>query len=214
MTRVKICGITNHEDARAAVDYGADALGFIFVEGTPRYIGNDKRAVRIPWSIPPFVRTVAVYRDVADVHSRWDRNFGLLQIYGNRLGVRLTPRNRVIWAARIRDDSSLSEIEADKDRYGTPFVVTCAALILDAYHPDKLGGSGESFNWDLAIEAKKRFGKPIILAGGLTPDNVQQAIEKVRPYAVDVSSGVECEPGRKDHAKLKAFIKAVRRTDE
>ena len=84
---------------------------------------------------------------------------------------------------------------------------------MDAYHKDKLGGSGETFNWDLAIEAKRRFDVPIILAGGLTPDNVEEAIAKVQPYAVDVSSGVEAEPGRKDHAKLKAFLQAVRRAD-
>ena len=87
------------------------------------------------------------------------------------------------------------------------------AILLDTYHKDKLGGSGETFNWELAMEAKERFGLPLILAGGLTPENVGEAVRTVRPYAVDVSSGVEAEPGRKDHAKVKAFIQAVREAD-
>src|SRR6185437_7027858 len=112
---------------------------------------------------------------------------------------------RIIPAIRVSDAGTLDSVAARR--------LKCHALLLDAYHPGKLGGSGETFNWELAVEAKRRFGKPIILAGGLTPDNVEEAIATVRPYAVDVSSGVEAEPGRKDHAKLKAFLQAVRRAD-
>lgn len=205
MTRIKICGITNVHDAWLAAEYGADALGFIFVDNTPRYIGNDPAAVRIPKLLPPFVRTVAVYRDVADIHSRWERNFGLVQVYENRLGVRLNQPNRIIRAFRIQSEESLAEIEAAREPFGT--------LLLDAYHPGRLGGAGETFDWELAVEAKRRFGRPVILAGGLNAENVGDAIAAVRPYAIDVSSGVESEPGRKDPVRLRAFIMAVRRFD-
>ena len=104
----------------------------------------------------------------------------------------------------MRDQASLESVPANLKYDG---------YVLDTYHQDKLGGSGETFNWDLAVEAKARFGKPIILAGGMTADNVGEAVARVRPFAVDVSSGVEAAPGRKDHAKLKAFIRAVRDAD-
>ncbi len=112
-----------------------------------------------------------------------------------------------IRAFRVKDEESLDDIESYRFHEGM------RAYLLDAYNQDKLGGSGETFNWELAVEAKRRFGKPIILAGGLTPENVGEAIATVQPYAVDVSSGVEAEPGRKDHARLKAFIDAVREAD-
>jgi len=112
---------------------------------------------------------------------------------------------RLIKAFRVRDETSLGEIERYRGQVH--------AIFLDSYHKDKLGGVGQTFNWNLAVEAKNLTDKPIILAGGLTPENVQDAIAKVKPYAVDVASGVEAEPGRKDHAKLKAFIRAVREYD-
>ena len=187
------------------MDFGADAIGFIFVPGTPRYIGADLVAAKIPKHLPPFVRTVAVYRDMRDVHSRWERNFGLIQVYENVWGARFSAVNRVIRACRIADEASLEKIASEPFPAGT--------ILLDAYHPDKLGGSGETFDWDLACEAKARFRKPIILAGGLTSENVQDALAAVQPYAVDVSSGVEAEPGVKDHGKMRAFIRAVREFD-
>ncbi len=111
-------------------------------------------------------------------------------------------------AFRVRDEASLAEIQ------DYPYHQYIAAYLLDTYHKDKLGGSGETFNWDLAVEAKRiAAGKPIILAGGLTPENVAEAIARVRPYAVDVSSGVEAEPGRKDHDKLRRFLRGVREAD-
>ncbi len=110
-----------------------------------------------------------------------------------------------IRAFRMRDESTLREIEAYREPVG--------AILLDTYHKDKLGGSGETFDWSLAAQAKALTDRPIILAGGLTPENVQDALEAVRPYAVDVSSGVETSPGVKDHAKIKAFIRAVREWD-
>ena len=217
MTRVKICGITNSEDARAAVDYGADALGFVLIPESPRCI-DIFAAQDIARSLPPFAQTVLLLESCVDkpVEILMAANyriagFGAVQFYAGDCVRWLPGMAACIRAFRIRDESSLEEISAylgGKDENPPP-----DAILLDAYHKDKLGGSGETFNWNLAAEAKKRFDIPIILAGGLTPENVAEAIAKVQPHAVDVSSGVEAEPGRKDHAKLKAFIRAVRRAD-
>lgn len=209
-TRVKICGITNNEDAQEAIRLGADALGFIRVPNTPRYV-TIETAFEIGKTIPPMISKVAVVRDWADWLEGMPKYFDSFQYYTNERGRRMADGSpgyssrRRIRAYRVHDAASLEEIA---QTYQEAF-----ALLLDAYHKDKLGGSGETFNWELAVEAKKRFGLPIILAGGLTPENVGEAIAKVRPYAVDVSSGVEAEPGRKDHAKLAAFFGAVRDAD-
>jgi phosphoribosylanthranilate isomerase len=210
MTRVKICGITNLEDALAAVSYGASALGFIFVRDTPRYVGNNREALRIPEQLPPFVSKVAIYHSAGAAFSAHEDYYGsedyfdCIQYYSRELDRPIRSDKRSIYALRVSDLASLSYLsragEAD-------------AILLDAYHPDLLGGSGVMFNWEIALEAKRRTDKPVILAGGLNADNVGEAIAKLRPYAVDVSSGVEAEPGRKDHAKLKAFIKAVQKAD-
>ena len=207
-TRVKICGITNEEDARAAVECGADALGFIFVPGTPRYVAPPV-FVRLGYAAHPFVSTVIVARrpeDAGDYHSDNVQFYGEADHPETGALLRRSP-GRFVRAFRVRDEASLAEIE------GYPYRDAVAAYLLDAYHKDRLGGSGETFNWDLAVKAKRIAGKPIILAGGLTPENVGEAIGKVRPYAVDVSSGVEAEPGRKDHEKLRAFLRAVRAAD-
>jgi phosphoribosylanthranilate isomerase len=208
-TRVKICGITNSEDARAAIDYGADALGFILVPESPRYIENETgRLHSLLQSIPPFVTTVGVMKRCEEEDcppSVYD--FDAIQFYSGDCSSTITGRVRCIRAFSIQNEQSLEAI----GKIATQ--VSYDALLLDTYHQDKLGGSGETFNWELAVEAKRRFDMPIILAGGLTPENVADAIAKVRPYAVDVSSSVEAEPGRKDHAKLKAFLEAVRKAD-
>ena len=205
-TRIKICGITNSEDARAAIDYGADALGFIMVAESPRYV-TMRQAYEIGLETPPFLTKVAVMRDYAEHRDVLPRGFTACQYYTNRLmSDPVDDRSHYrIRAYQVRDWDSLQEIAATYQE--------AAAIFLDTYHKDKLGGSGETFNWELAIEVKARFGLPIILAGGLTPDNVAEAVTTIRPYAVDVSSGVEAEPGRKDHAKLRAFIRAVRQAD-
>ena len=205
-TRIKICGITNLEDARAAVECGADALGFIFVPGTPRYVGESPGALRIPLALPPFVARVGVYARAADAQNS-AANFDTIQLYGPEWDPDAHPGKRMVQAFRMRGEESLPEIEAALAR-ARPH-----ALLLDAYHPDRLGGSGLAFDWEVAKEAKARFGLPILLAGGLTPDNVAEAIATVRPYAVDVSSGVESRPGHKDHDKLRAFCRAVRQAD-
>jgi phosphoribosylanthranilate isomerase len=213
-TRVKICGITNEEDARAAVACGADALGFIRVPGGPRYV-SEPALLRVAYASRPFVSTVLVVRrpeDAGDYHADF------IQFYEEELVGPCGPpeavlppslAGRLVRAFRVRDADSLGEIE----RY--PYRDAVAAFHLDTFHEDRLGGSGEAFDWDLAVEAKRIAGDtPIILAGGLNPDNVGDAIARVRPYAVDVSSGVEAEPGRKDHEKLKAFLRAVRAADQ
>lgn len=209
-TRIKICGITNLEDAQAAVAYGADALGFIFVPNTPRYMGQNPGLTTILRSISPFVSPVGVCRDVSSAMLFRGTAIDTVQYY--ELGEtyetvsfqHMAGSKRMVMAVRAKDGSSLDAAAIVIGQFRPH------ALLLDTYHKDKLGGSGETFNWELAIEAKQRFGLPIILAGGLTAENVGEAVRTVRPYAVDVSSGVEASPGRKDHAKIKAFIEAVR----
>ncbi len=205
LTRIKICGITNIEDARAAIDYGADALGFIWVPGTPRYVGSFPDAAELPDRLPPFLSLVAVCNTPNDIPTDALHRFDTIQYYAPC--PTLIFGKRYVRAVRIRDEESLNETAV------AIVVQRPAALHLDTYHKDLLGGSGEVFDWSLAVEAKARFDLPIILAGGLNPENVAEAVVTVRPYAVDVSSGVEAEPGRKDHAKLKAFIHAVRNAD-
>lgn len=208
VTRIKICGITNLEDALAAVAYGADALGFIAVAGSPRYVDPQHVASHILPCLPPFVTPVLVLKSCEEESFPSDlQSFGAVQFYSGDCSSTVTGTTRCLRAFRIRDESSLREIATTLEGPRPD------AILLDTYHKDKLGGSGETFNWELAVEAKQRFGLPIILAGGLTPENVGEAIQTVRPYAVDVSSGVEAAPGRKDHAKIKAFVEAVRRVD-
>ncbi|RJR42101.1 MAG: phosphoribosylanthranilate isomerase [Deltaproteobacteria bacterium] len=202
MVRVKICGITNLEDAMLAAHLGADALGFIFYPPSPRSV-EPEAAKNIIAQLPPFVTTVGVFVDedaakvkelAAAVGLDW------LQLHGKE-----TPEycrslgRRVIKAFRIRDNNSLSEMKTYRG--------VAQAFLLDTYKKGQVGGTGETFNWDLALEAKKSG--PIILAGGLTAENIAQAIVAVQPFAVDVASGVEAAPGRKDPGALRAFFKAV-----
>jgi phosphoribosylanthranilate isomerase len=201
-TRVKICGITNLADAQAAVEAGADALGFNFYEKSPRYVSL-KTAAAISKQLPPFVMRVGVFVDAeADFVLRAIGEVGLtmLQFHGDEPPEFCTQFGLMSMKAfRIRDEKSLDELP----KYQTD------AFLLDAYSVEARGGTGEKFNWDLAVESQK-FNKPIFLAGGLTPENVAEAVRKVRPFAVDVSSGVESAPGKKDHAKMKAFIAATK----
>jgi len=200
--RVKICGITNAEDALAAVDAGADALGFIFFAGSPRFV-EPAVAQRIIARLPPFVSTVGVFVD--ETFENVERISGLteltaIQLHGNEPPAFCAALTLpVIKAFRIRDKSSLDQLK----NYDP------SAFLLDSYVPGQLGGTGAKFNWEFALEAKP-LGKPIILAGGLTPDNVADAVVKTLAYAVDVSSGVEFAPGRKDAVKMRDFIAAAK----
>jgi len=200
--KVKICGITSVRDAEEAVEAGADALGLMFYPGSPRHI-TEEMAQTIERRLPPFIIRVGVFADATpeDVFSAMHKcGLNLLQFHG-----RETPEfcrqfgMMTMKAFRIRDAESLREIP----RYETD------AYLLDSYVAGKAGGTGEVFNWELAVEAA-RFGKPIFLAGGLTPENVAEAVRTVHPFAVDVSSGVEQSPGIKDPKKMRDFIAAVR----
>jgi phosphoribosylanthranilate isomerase len=201
-TRVKICGITNLADALAAVAAGADALGLNFYEGSPRHVSM-KTAVEISKQIPQFVMRAGVFVNAdEDLVTRaiGECSLSLLQFHGDEPPEFCAQFGLMSMKAfRIRDVESLKELP----RFQTD------AYLLDAFSPEARGGTGEKFNWDLAVEAQK-FGKPVFLAGGLTPENVANAVRKVRPFGVDVSSGVESSPEKKDHAKIRAFIAAVR----
>jgi phosphoribosylanthranilate isomerase len=201
-TRVKICGITNLADAQAAVAAGADALGFNFYEKSPRFIPLPA-AAEISKQLPPFVMRVGVFVNAPEdfvLRAIAEGGLTMLQFHGDEPPEFCTQFGLMgMKAFRIRDESSLAELP----KYATD------AYLLDAYSSEARGGTGEKFNWNLAIEAQK-FGKPIFLAGGLTPKNVADAVRKVKPFGVDVSSGVEISPGKKDHAKVKAFIVAAK----
>jgi phosphoribosylanthranilate isomerase len=200
--RVKICGITNIPDALAAVDAGADALGFMFVPASPRALKLETTASIIR-ELPPFVSRVGVMVDpspqfVEDAVCKC--GLSAVQLHGNEPPEFCSALSGiVIKAFRVSDRESLAGIR----RYATD------AWLLDSYVPDKLGGTGTRFNWDLALEVKQ-WGRPIILAGGLTPANVADAVRQVQPYAVDVSSGVEGASGKKDPIKLRDFIAAAK----
>lgn len=201
--RTKICGITRVEDALTAVEAGADALGFVFAP-SPRRL-TPAAAAGIVRELPPFVTTVGLVvdedpRPILD-HCLLD----VLQFHGSEPPESLaTCGRRAIKAFRIRS-------AADLDRLAE---YNCAsALLLDAFVPGIAGGTGKRFPWDLAREAK-RFGKPVIVAGGLTPENVGECIRTTQPYGVDVSSGVEAAPGIKDPKRLRAFLAAVREASQ
>ena len=203
MVRVKICGITNLEDALMAAELGADALGFIFHPRSPRYVAPDA-ARQIIAGLPPFVLTVGVFVDeeaqtVRDLAARVGLDW--VQLHGQEspeycrsLG------RRVIKGFRIQDEKSFKSLAA--------YQGAAQAFLLDTYKKGQVGGTGATFDWRLAREAKK-YG-PVILAGGLTPENVAEAIRIAQPAAVDVASGVEAAPGKKDPAKLRAFFAAIK----
>ena len=201
-TRVKICGVTNVADALAAAEAGADMIGLMFYEGSPRHV-TVAQAVEISRALPPFVLRVGVFVNPAEAfvaRALGDCDLSLLQFHGDEESDFCTQFGLMsVKALRVRDAESLQTLA----KFNTD------AFLLDAYSQSGLGGTGEKFNWDLAVAAQK-FGKPIFLAGGLTPANVGAAVKQVRPFAVDVSSGVETAPGKKDAAKVREFIQAVR----
>jgi phosphoribosylanthranilate isomerase len=200
MVKIKICGITERDDALHAVDCGVDALGFVFYERSPRAVTRN-RAQAIIAELPPFVTVVGLFvnedpgtvREIAD-----DCGLDVIQYHGEESPemVRLAPR-RSIRALRVRESETLDVI----DRY------PASGLLLDAWVAGAFGGTGVLCNWEIAAEIAKK--RPVVLAGGLTPENVAAAIQTVHPYGVDVSSGVEETPGRKDRKKVAAFIRAV-----
>jgi phosphoribosylanthranilate isomerase len=200
--KVKICGNTSLADAQAAVEAGADMLGFIFCKASPRYVTVEKVA-DIARPLPPNVVKVGVFVNPTEelvTQAIAECGLNMLQFHGEESPEFCTQFGMMSMKAfRVRNGASL---EALTD-YPTD------AWLLDTYSPGQAGGTGKTFNWDLAVEAKK-LGKPIFLAGGLTPENVAEAVARVNPFAVDVSSGVESAPGKKDHAKVRAFIQAAK----
>lgn len=199
MIKVKICGITSLEDAQTAIEAGADALGFVFCSASPRTI-SPQQAAEIIRRLPPFVQTVGLFVDeeLETVNAIADRcGLDIVQLHGDE-----TPdycqavRRRVIKAFRVKDITILGSLEQYQ----------ISGYLLDAWSATALGGTGKTFNWEIAAEAV-RTGRSIVLAGGLTPENVAESVKIVRPYAVDVSSGVESAPGFKDHHKLFEFVR-------
>ena len=199
--KVKICGMTNLKDVKVAVDGGVDAVGFIFYKKSPRSV--TMQAVReIVLELPPFVDSVGVFvnetaeqiNKISD-HCKLDR----VQLHGDESPAFCKKiRRRVIKVIRVKDIQSLKKLSD----------YPVSSFLLDTFSEDQYGGTGKVFDWNLAYSAKK-YG-PIILAGGLTPNNVRQAIQRIRPYGVDVCSGVESQPGIKDHKKMQAFLKNVK----
>ncbi len=201
MVRVKICGITNIEDALAAVDYGADALGFVFFPESPRYV-SPEAAREITSYLPPLVTTVGVFVNENEQKMKEVMQYSgmnVLQLHGEEDPAICAVWHRVIRALRVKDFTDLKPLEACS---------RAAAFLLDTYSPGQFGGTGQIFNWDIAVEAK-RFGN-IILSGGLNTDNIEKAIRRVRPYAVDVSSGIEEKKGKKDLKKMRLFIELAK----
>jgi len=205
-TRVKICGITSVADGWLAAEAGADMIGLMFYERSARHLPMAE-AVAISRALPPFVLRVGVFVNPDEAlvtRALGECGLSLLQFHGEESSDFCTQFGVLsLKAVRVRDAASLAPLEH----------LRTDAFLLDAYSQSGRGGTGETFNWDLAVAAKK-FGKPIFLAGGLTPENVGTAVRQVRPFAVDVSSGVESVPGKKDEAKVRAFIAAAKAAEK
>lgn len=199
--KVKICGMTSLEDALVAVEGGADAVGFIFYKKSPRNV-SPKIVKSIVAALPPFIETVGVFvNESADRINRIADSCKLsaVQLHGNETPAICKQINRkVIKAVRVKGKESFDGLSAYQ----------VSAFLLDAYSEQQQGGTGETFDWRL-VNYGKKYG-PVILAGGLDPSNVAHAIQKVKPYAVDVCSGVEKMPGIKDRHLVRKFLKAVK----
>ncbi|NQT95930.1 MAG: phosphoribosylanthranilate isomerase [Candidatus Omnitrophica bacterium] len=200
MVKVKICGITNTEDAIVAQEAGADFLGFIFAD-SPRRV-NAEAAAEIISNLPKRIKTVALFvneeREKVDKVIKTAGRIDCLQFHGDESAQYCGsfPDKKIIKAFRIKDESSLEKIAGYKD---------IDFILLDAFKEGQHGGTGNTFDWELANKAKE-FNKPLFLSGGLTPDNVEEAIRTARPFCVDVSSGVEKSPGIKDIDLVHKFV--------
>lgn len=200
MIRVKICGVTTPEDARIAADLGASAIGMVFWPHSPRCV-DVARAREIVETLPPFVAAVGVFVNQGDAQSIAEQvGLHVLQFHGDEpAGSYRGSPLPIIRAVPVRDRSALDIAESIPAR---------ATVLLDAHDPEKRGGTGQRIDWTIAAAIAAR--RPIILSGGLNAANVIEAIGIVRPAAIDVSSGVESAPGRKDHAKLRALFDVIR----
>lgn len=204
-TRVKMCGMTRYADVQVAVEAGADALGIVFYSNSPRAV-SVRQAEEAVKNIPPFVSKIALFvnpdpNEVFDVLDRLP--IDAIQFHGDEPPDFCRQFDRpYIKAIRVRPDTDFNSIE---NAYAD-----ASALLLDAYDADQYGGTGQPFNWNLLPDQCKL---PIVLAGGLNAANVTQAIEQTRPYAVDVSSGIEASKGIKDPEKIIAFMNEVKRAN-
>ena len=206
--KVKICGITNWSDARLAVAEGAEFLGFNFFAGSPRYVAPAK-AGRIIKRLPKGVAAVGVFvNETEDAMLEVTRAAGLthIQLHGDEPPTvidrlkRSAPAVEVIKAVRVRAPFGTAQLARFK---------RANALLLDGFDPEKRGGTGKTFDWSVVRKLGSRPRMRIFLAGGLTPENVASAIETARPYAIDVCSGVEARPGKKDARRMKALLRAA-----
>ncbi len=205
-TRIKICGICGVDDAEIACSAGADAIGLVFYDKSPRNVTLDS-AAEIVASLPPFVSVVGLFVNSSDEEVRQVLSrvqLDLLQFHGDEDESFCSSYDRpYIRAIRVKSDTDLPSL---CQQY-----VSARGLLLDSFRKDTPGGTGEAFDWEL-IPSKLPL--PVILAGGLNPENVAQAISAVQPWAVDVSSGVEVSPGKKDQQKIQQFVHAIHSKDQ
>jgi phosphoribosylanthranilate isomerase len=204
-TRIKICGITRPEDARSAADSGADAIGLVFYPRSPRAVSVEQ-ASEIVASLPPFITSVALFVDesVDEINRVLNRvPVDMIQFHGDETAAFCSSFGRPwIKALRVRPDL---DIRALTERYAD-----ARAILLDAWQEGVPGGTGRQFDWALVPASLPR---PVVVAGGLNPDNVGEAVSRLRPAAVDVSGGVESSPGIKDAAEIGRFVAAVRKAE-
>ena len=202
-TRVKVCGITNERDAYAAIEAGADALGFIAYSKSPRYVNYESIAAWLE-KLPPFVTRVGVVvNETVDQLENWQKRFPIdaWQFHGSETASFISQLEKVrkikaFSMSREFSHAQVKDYEVDAFLLDTP--------------SESYGGSGFTFDWELAVKFRDRVETPIILSGGLSCDNIERAIEEVQPYGVDVNSGVESAPGKKDAAKLQEFFQLCR----
>jgi phosphoribosylanthranilate isomerase len=214
-TRIKICGITREQDLRAAVEAGADALGFVFYPKSPRYV-TPGQAARLAAALPPFVSAVALFVNPTpeEVRAVTDAApVALIQFHGDETAgecarIAAAVRRPFVRAYRVKPDTSASDLlECEREyRAASPWF---SGLLLDTY-VDAYGGAGKVFDWSLI---PKELAPRVVLSGGLSVQNATDAVLRVRPFAVDISSGVEQQKGIKDARKVAAFIAAVRAAD-
>jgi phosphoribosylanthranilate isomerase len=203
MTKIKICGITNLKDALLAAELGADALGFIFAESPRRISPQDARA--IIRSLPPLIKTIGVFVNEEPPRIKEIKSFcglDLIQLHGDEspeICQDLMPYS--VKAFRIQNEKDIKNIK----RYQG----TVRAVLLDTFQKGKAGGTGKTFDWSLALKAKEA-GLFVILAGGLGPENILEAIRSVKPYAVDINSGIEKRPGKKDPVLMKQLMEKIK----
>lgn len=199
MVRIKMCGITTPIDAAAAADAGASSIGIVAFDSSPRFIPPSKVS-EIRRALPPWVSITVVAPDIA-IASQYDVD--VFQVYS----MPTSPTSKkIIHAIRASTDIDVDGLLGNTG--------IASALLFDAYHPQLMGGSGHRINESLAVKLfTKDCSLPRILAGGLTPDNVETAISMLTPWGVDVSSGIEISPGEKCHSKMQAFVNAVQRAD-